>query len=80
MNPPIQVQIENCIYPKQAVLDAKHAFAPYVDIKVVPNSGGVTLFLVVKPLYKAEIRQIYCEFMNYLLDRTIQIVSEKDAL
>lgn len=74
----IQINLDNDIYPKKAVLDTKLAFSRFVDSTLVPISGGVRLKLVIKPMYENDIRQIYCEFMNYLLDRTIQILIEKE--
>lgn len=74
----IQVNLDNNIYPKKAVLDTKLAFSQYVDSTLIPIPGGVTLKLVIKPMYKEDVRQIYCEFMNYLLDKTIQILIDKE--
>ena len=75
----IQIDIDNSIYPKQAVLDAKTAFAPYADTRVVPTKHGVTLIFSVKPNYDSERRQVFLEFMNYLLDRVIQIKTGRES-
>ena len=79
MKTTICFDLDNRIYPKQAVFDAKSAFASYADVRVVQNGRNVALSFTVKPAFDSSRRQIYLEFLNYLLDRTIQIVAEKEA-
>lgn len=78
MNAPPRIHIDNAIYPKKAVIDAKAAFAPYADFQAVPDGGGIVLTIKVKQAYISDRCQIFLEFMNYLLDRSIQLSAEKE--
>lgn len=76
----IQIKLNNSIYPKKAVLEAKQAFSSYLESTLKPVEGGVLITLNIKQVYQNDTPQIYGEFMNYLLDRTIQIALEKESI
>ncbi len=74
----IEVVLDNELYSKRAVLEAKAAFLEYADFKIVPQtSSSVKLIITMRSAYIQDYRQIFCEFINYILDRSVQILMER---
>lgn len=74
------VLLSNDIYPKQAVLDAKNAYANYAEFKIErTNSSTLKLIISPKPRYQSDAREICLEFLNYALDCSIQISLERES-
>lgn len=80
MNSPNVYVLDVCneLYPKEAVFDARSAFTSYLTVRIQPEGRNIArLTLRIEPKYQKESRQIVLEFLNYLLDRSVQIMSEK---
>lgn len=76
---PFEIVIDNDLYPKKAILDARVAFLEYMDIKLSPiSSKSVKLFITINPKYNDNKRQIYLEFLNYILDKSTQLLLERE--
>lgn len=66
--------VDNSIYPKTAILEAKKAFSKYLDVKITPkNTGNICISLKPFRNYEAQSREIILEFLNYALDYSIQL-------
>lgn len=66
--------IDNSIYPKKAVADARMAYRNYCVFSIdICNNNLPKLTVKVKPKYQKNSRQIILEFWNYLLDLSCQI-------
>ena len=69
-----QRNIDNSIYPKKAVADARMAYRDYCDISIeIADETLPKLTIKVKPKYQKNSRKIILEFWNYLLDLSCQI-------
>lgn len=72
--------ISNDLYAKAAVLEAKSKFSQYLRLELKPNSNGlVSAVFNVSEEYVSDGREIILECLNYMLDRSIQIMLEKEA-
>jgi hypothetical protein len=70
--------IDNTIYPKKAVADARMAYRNYCDFAIDTNGNHLPkLTVTVKPKYQDNSQQIILEFWNYLLDIACQIKMEE---
>jgi len=70
--------LDNTIYPKKAVADARMAYRNYCDFSIDVTSGPLPkLTITVKPKYQDSSRQITLEFWNYLLGLACQIKMEE---
>lgn len=66
-------RIDNSIYPRKALADARKAYDQYCTVRAVPcNNGIVDITVSVKREYKQDARQIILEFWNYCLDTACQ--------
>lgn len=76
----VTLPISNDFYAKAAVLEAKSKFSQYLRLELKPQSNGlVTTVFRVPEKYAGDEREIILECLNYMLDRTIQIMLEKEA-
>lgn len=76
---PFEIVIDHELYPKKAILDARVAFLEYMDIKLSPiSSRSVKLIITINPQYNENKRQIYLEFFNYILDKSTQLLLERE--
>lgn len=74
----IKVLVTDDIYSKQSIEDAKRAFSSYLKVKVNRLSKSKTeLELTATNCAEGERRELFLEFLNYVLDRSTQIYSEK---
>lgn len=72
------LRIDNRIYSKQALNEARVAFANYLKVNVCLDAvGNVNLTFCVLDQYRESSREVILEFMNYVLDRSIQLQQEK---
>lgn len=76
---PFEIVIDHELYPKKAILDARVAFLEYMEIKLSPiSSRSVKLIITINPQYNENKRQIYLEFFNYILDKSTQLLLERE--
>ncbi len=76
----VTLPISNDLYVKTAVLEAKGKFAQYLRLELKPqNNGAVAAVFSVSEKYANDEREIILECLNYMLDRSIQIMLEKEA-
>ncbi|MDD2462513.1 MAG: HxsD-like protein [Desulfobulbus sp.] len=70
--------LDNTIYPKKAVADARMAYRSYCDF-AIDTTGSLLpqLMVTVKSKYQDNSHQIILEFWNYLLDLACQIKTEE---
>lgn len=69
--------LDNNIYPKKAVADARMAYRDYCDFAIESTaSHTVKLTVAVKSEHENNSREIILGFWNYLLDRSCQIKAE----
>jgi hypothetical protein len=72
--------VDHTLYPRKALLDARQAYLDYCTLKVVPlGNDRVQLSITVKDSHENESKQVVLEFLNYLLDRSAQLVLEEEA-
>lgn len=70
--------LDNSIYPKKAVADARMAYRSYCDFSIdAVSDPHPKLTIIVKPKYQDNSHQIIFEFWNYLLDLSCQIKMEE---
>lgn len=70
--------IYNDIYPKVAVQMAKQAYAAYASFVVEPlQSNSIELKISVHENFQSQADEVCNEFLNYLLDTSIQMLMEK---
>lgn len=70
--------INNTIYPKKAVADARMAYRDYCDFAIEPTDSHLAkLTITVKPKFQDDSQQIIFGFWNYLLDIACQIRTEE---
>lgn len=65
--------LDNNLYPKRAVADARTAYRDYCDVRVTQDNAFLTLTIQVKSKYQKDGHQIILEFWNYLLDISCQM-------
>ena len=76
----VKLPIFNDLYTKAAVLEAKNKFSPYLRLELKPQSNGfISAIFDVPAEYVSDEREIILECLNYMLDRSIQIMLEKEA-
>lgn len=73
------INLSNSIYNKKAILEGRNVFSPYAEIKITPqHSNLVQISIRTKREFEQDERQICCEFLNYILDRSIQLFLEQN--
>lgn len=76
----IRVGVNNEIYLKSAIAGARSAFAKYLNLRIVPlSTGNVELIFQINPGVEDNAREIVLEFLNYILDYSIQIFVERNV-
>lgn len=80
MNSSYSCKLSNDIYAKQAIFEARMAFENYASIKITPiESNNISITISPKQQFIKDSRQICFEFLNYALDRSAQLLLEKDC-
>lgn len=71
--------LDNSIYPKTAIFQAKTAYSKYASFVFAPkNSSEVIISITVKNEYLSQGREIALSFLNYALDLSIQDIATTD--
>jgi len=66
------------IYSRKAVAEARNAFKGYCLIKATPmEEGRVSLIFKVHESYESKAREVILGFLNYALDRSVQVYLEE---
>ena len=69
--------ISNDIYARKAIAEAQSAFSNYCKVKASPvKTGNAELTFQVKEEHLNNSREIILEFLNYALDRSVQLQQE----
>lgn len=70
--------IDHTLYPRRALADATHAYRDYCDVKITPfNTQKSRVTITVKEIQISSGGQVILEFLNYALDKSIQMQLEK---
>lgn len=70
--------LDNEIYCRRAVAEARSCFRQYCSVRATPASAGqLELSIAVCRSYRGQAREVVLEFLNYTLDRSIQIELEE---
>lgn len=70
----IEKTIDHTLYPRQAITEARQAYKDYCTFKVSPSGNNRALLHVsVNPKYSSDAREVALEFLNYALDRAVQL-------
>jgi len=71
--------IDHALYPRKALADARQAYRDYCSLKIVPlGSSKARIVITVNDAYENESRQVILDFLNYLLDTSIQTLLEEE--
>lgn len=66
-------RVNNAIYSRRALADAREAYGKYCTVRAVPgNDGLVGITVSVKGEFEPEGRRVILEFWNYFLDTACQ--------
>ena len=66
-------RIDNGIYSRKALVDAREAYGKYCTVRAMPgNDGFVGITVSVKGEYEPEARRVILEFWNFFLDTACQ--------
>lgn len=66
-------RIDNAIYSRKALADARDAYSKYCTVRAIPSTDGlVEISVTVKDEFKPEAQRVVLEFWNYLLDSACQ--------
>ena len=61
--------IDNTLYTRKALADARDAYRDFCVVKTAPHSDGLAdITVTVKREYHADARQVILEFWNFFLD------------
>lgn len=72
--------IDHTLYPRRALAEARQAYQDYCTLEIVPEGNTkAKVTIAVKEAYEKESKQVVLDFLNYTLDRSVQIVLEDDA-
>lgn len=64
-------RIDNGIYSRKALAEAREAYGKYCTIRATPSSSGdVAVTVLLKEEYEGEARRVILEFWNFFLDST----------
>jgi hypothetical protein len=70
--------IDHTLYPRKALADARQAYREYCSLTITPVNGGkLQVTITVKDDYQDNARHVILEFLNYALDRSVQIHLEE---
>lgn len=75
----ITTLVDNSIYPKAVILEARAAFSEYLTCKIEPHNRSRKIRITVSalPKYMDDEKEIFLSFMNFVLDLTIKHVRSK---
>lgn len=66
--------LDSDIYARKAVAEAQVTFKKYCTVKATPaGSGQVELAFNIDAAHKDKAQEVVLEFLNYTLDRSIQL-------
>ncbi len=66
--------IDHKIYPRKALIDGRHAYKEFCDVQVTPLKNGlVEVVITPKIENKDNSREVILEFLNFILDRAVQL-------
>lgn len=69
--------VDNDIYVRKAITEAQNAYRSYCKVKAAPTSSNkVELTFIIAQKYQDNARKIILEFLNYALDRSVQLNRE----
>ena len=72
--------IDHSLYPRGALAAARQAYRDYCSLKVSPlGADRVEVTITVNAEYESDSRQVVLDFLNYVLDRSAQILFEQDS-
>jgi hypothetical protein len=72
--------IDHSLYPRNALADARQAFRDYCSLQIAPLSNDrAEVTITINDTYDSDGRQVVLDFLNYLLDRSAQIVFEQET-
>ena len=72
--------IDHSLYPRSALADARQAYRDYCSLKIVPLVGdSAEINITIKDSYEKDSRQVVLDFLNYMLDRSAQVLFEEDS-
>jgi hypothetical protein len=72
--------IDHTLYPRKALADARQAYRDYCTLKIVPvGSHKIQISIRVNEAHESESRQVVLDFLNYVLDRSAQLLFEEDS-
>ncbi len=70
--------VNNYIYPRKAVIEAREAYKSYCNVTLRPlSSGNVELTLDAKKDYIDSDREVVLGFLNYMLDKSVEIQTDE---
>ncbi len=73
------LDLSNDIYSKTTVLEAKNRFSQYLQLNLSPKDRNlVTAEFIVPTKYEKDAREIILECLNYMADRSAQLLLEKE--
>lgn len=80
MSHTVVLSISNDFYAKKAILEAKTRFIQYLHLELKPQGNGtVSAVFIVPEKYIGDEREIILECLNYMLDRSVQVMLEKEV-
>jgi len=72
--------IDNEIYARKAIAEAQNAFRSFCKVKASPAATGkIELSFLIAPSHQGNAREVVLEFLNYALDRSVQLNQEESA-
>jgi len=72
--------IDHSLYPRKALAEARQVYRDYCTLNIVPlTNDRAQVTIVVNDKYEDDCRQVVLDFLNYMLDRSAQILLEEDA-
>jgi len=75
------LDISNDIYSKAAVLEAKSKFSQFLQLNLRPKEKNLVVAeFTVLAKYEEDAREIILECLNYMADRSAQLLLEKEDL
>ena len=71
-------KLDNEIYARKAVAETRNAFQDFCTVKATPiGNDQVELAFKINEAHSDKSREIILEFLNYTLDRSIQLYLEE---
>lgn len=67
-----RVRLDPSLYPQDCAVAAATAYSEFLRIETTGETGAVELDIIVRPGFELRAVQLRREFLNYLLDVSIQ--------